>query len=328
MKALRLEFKGGNPFKPGNDLLYFQRTGSTKGAVVNTKVKPDTSPYISAYFYGEGQGPNIQYSTDNGNTFQNWESTYDEQEQTRVYDDIILGSIGDKVLFKGTNENLSNQDATFCFYIPEPGIEAGGSVTSLLDGDGVTLLSIPDYAFQFLFADTSITKAPSLGNVTSIGNFGLEEMFSGCHLLEAAPSFEKVIQIQSNGCYRMFNGCENLNEAANMDNVQIIGESGCINMYRGTNVRKAADMKSLTTVMEVGLAGMYFVCETLTSAADMGGVEEFGESAFKGMYGDTENLVLLEGESLTFEFPNLPVDAGSTTFTTNEQVAEEMKYNK
>ena len=73
---------------------------------------------------------------------------------------------------------------------------------------------------------------------------------------------------------------------------------------------------------------MYNGCRELTSAADMGGVEVFGQSAFLGMYGETQKLVLLEGESLTFEFPNLPVDAGSNTFTTNEQVVEEMKYSK
>lgn len=113
-----------------------------------------------------------------------------------------------------------------------------------------------------------------------------------------------------------------------MDNVQTIGLKGCEQMYRNTSVRSAADMKSLTNVMGQGLVDMYNGCRELTSAADMGGVEEFGESAFLGMYGETQNLVLLEGESLTFEFPNLPVNAGSKTYTTNEQVVEDMKYAK
>lgn len=300
MKALRLEFKGGNPFKPEpavNDLLYFQRNDTEGGS--GTKVSRD--PYVSAAFYGEDPRPDIKYSTDNGQTFKNWESAYDEEEQAYVYDTIILGNNGDKVLFKGVNERFSTAESGFNFITQGTGIEAGGSVTSLLDGDGVTLQSIPDYAFKSLFSYTNITKAPSLGNVTSIGK---------------------------SGCLGMFSYCKNIHEAANMDNVQTIGTKGCEKMYRNSNVRSAADMKSLTNVMEQGLVDMYNGCRELTSAADMGGVEVFGQSAFLGMYGETQKLVLLEGESLTFEFPNLPVDAGSNTFTTNEQVVEEMKYSK
>ena len=273
MKALRLEFKGGNPFKPEpavNDLLYFQRNDTEGGS----GTKASIHPYVSAAFYGEDPRPDIKYSTDNGQTFKNWESAYDEEEQAYVYDTIILRNNGDKVLFKGVNERFSTAESGFNFITQGTGIEAGGSVTSLLDGDGVTLQSIPDYAFKSLFSYTNITKAPSLGNV------------------------------------------------------QTIGTKGCEKMYSNSNVRSAADMKSLTNVMEQGLVDMYNGCRELTSAADMGGVEVFGQSAFLGMYGETQNLVLLEGESLTFEFPNLPVDAGSKTFTTNEQVAEEMKYAK
>lgn len=85
-------------------------------------------------------------------------------------------------------------------------------------------------------------------------------------------------------------------------------------------------MDIITTIGDYGCSGMYSGCTSLTSAADMPALTTIGEGGCSEMYGGCENLVLVSGDSLTFDFAPLPVTTtGGTTYSTPQDVSDWMK---
>lgn len=186
--------------------------------------------------------PNLEYSTD-GVNFQEWEytDTTEDDVTTHTFDTLTLGTIGDKVYFRGVNPaglaDFTEEGAsTFVF---SGKISAGGSVTSLIDNDGVTLTEIPSAGFASLFATGMITgdldecliSPPTLGNVTIIGDYGCLSMFASCEFLESVTNMDKITQIGVFGCAMMYGMDTTISRAADMGNVTTIGNAGCSGMY-------------------------------------------------------------------------------------------------
>ena len=66
---------------------------------------------------------------------------------------ITLHNVGDRVYFRGVNPNGlgSSQGSVVTTFFMTGKLNAGGSVTSLIDGDGVSLRNIPSSGFACLF---------------------------------------------------------------------------------------------------------------------------------------------------------------------------------
>ena len=110
-----------------------------------------------------------------------------------------------------------------------------------------------------------------------------------------------------------------------MDTITSIGEYGCFVMYFGcTSLTSAADIPLLTSIGESGCGSMYFGCTSLTSAADIPLLTSIGESGCGGMYGSCTFAMSSDGTTLNFDFPDPPVTAGETTYSTAYEIAEWM----
>lgn len=205
----------------------------------------DAGAVVSAGAYGTPM-PDINYSTDGGTTWNAWQHT--TQDGDEIYDNITLGAVGDKVWFKGVNEAMTNadEDFGFSFVLNNGNVAAGGSVTSILDGDGVTMTAIPECGLAYLFVGcANLVTPPTFGNVTSIGDYGCNEMFSGT-ALTAAADMSGVTNIGAYGCYSMYFGCTSLTSAADMGNVATFGQNACKQMYKGSTSLTLVDDGALT----------------------------------------------------------------------------------
>lgn len=287
-RSIRVPFSSGGPrIEPvvTADYLYFEAV--------------DAGAVVSAIAYGTPL-PDINYSTDGGATWNAWQHTTGDNGN-EIYDNITLGAVGDKVWFKGVNAAFTDAEQTygFGFDLNNGNVNAGGSVTSILDGDGVTLTAIPDYGFGALFMGcANLVIPPTFGNVTSIGDYGCAGMYMFNTSLTTAADMSGVTSIGDHGCENMHGQCTSLTAAADMSGVTSIGVSGCEGMYSGQN--------------------------SLTAAADMGNVATFGQDACEHMYRGNNSVTLVDDGALTFAFPTLPVTAGTDTFTTAQEVADWM----
>lgn len=181
MKALRLEFKGGNPFKPepaGSKILFFE--AKEPGATVSGGTWTDAeSPKF----------PDIEISVDGGSTYQHWNCSYDSEQECYVYDIVSLGETGDRVYLRGVNDYLAEVDYDFQF-ITEGDLKLGDSVQSLVDGivesttaidmrylfSGTTISEVENgllpattlvvKCYEFMFSSTKIKRAPCLPALT------------------------------------------------------------------------------------------------------------------------------------------------------------------
>lgn len=177
-RSIRVPFSSGGPrIEPvvTADYLYFEAV--------------DAGAVVSAMFWGdEADSFDMNYSTDGGSTWNAWGKTYDSGEEMYLYDNIVLGAVGDKVWFKGVNNAVTdNNTYGFNFFINNGNVAAGGNATSILDGDGETMTEMTAYGLYNLFVEcTALTTAPQLPATTLAGHC-YEGMFSGCTALTTAP---------------------------------------------------------------------------------------------------------------------------------------------
>lgn len=202
-RSIRVPFGSGGPAVVPvvtADYLYFEAVDA--GAVLMAVLLNDDTKFTD-----------MNYSTDGGATWTAWNKTYDSDHNAYVYDSITLGAVGDKVWFKGVNNAVTDGGGTFSFFFvtASGNVNAGGSVTSILDGNGATLTAIPDYGLKGLFnTDTGLLTPPTFGNATSIGVEGCHSMYNGCDLLTTAMDMGNITTFGQDACEQMYQGCSSL----------------------------------------------------------------------------------------------------------------------
>jgi hypothetical protein len=150
-------------------------------------------------------GKNMQYSTDGGKTWQDYTIGVGEDNLVAIELDE-----GEKVMFRGNNENLAyyledESDYIFTKCIIDGSVAASGDVTSLLNGvGGDTPLAEFCYSYMFIGC-TGLTTTPSLP-ATTLAEYCYSNMFSGCTGLTTAPALPATTLADE--CYKyMFSGC-------------------------------------------------------------------------------------------------------------------------
>lgn len=306
--------------------------------------------------------PNFEYSTD-GVTWKEWQHT--TADGVHTFDTLTLTAVGDRVYLRGDNPNglgtmpEGAEIPLFSHFEMTGKIAAGGNIMSLLDKN-MEMTEIPASGLLALFGDiteenpnTSLTAAAAMPALTSIGESGCAEMYTGCTSLTAAAAMPVVTTIGNYGCAGMYANCTSLTSAAAMPALTSIGERGCAEMYAGCTslTTAAAAMPAVTTIGKEGCAGMYAGCTSLTSAAAMPVVTTIGNAGFFNMYVDCTSLTSAaampavttigedgctgmyagcifnmsdNGTTLNFDFPTPPITAGETTYSTAYDVAEWM----
>ena len=151
----------------------------------------------------KNNNPDVQYSLDGGET---WTALVEG-------DAITLVNKGDKALLRGDNsEGFSKEYDKYSSFTMTGKIAVSGSVMSLIDGTGETLVIPADYCFYSLFSGcTNLTQAPELP-ATTLADGCYQYMFSGCTSLTQAPELPATTLAKD--CYAyMFRGCTSLTQA-------------------------------------------------------------------------------------------------------------------
>ena len=147
--------------------------------------------------------PDVQYSLDGGET---WTAL-------AAGDTITLVHKGDKALLRGDNPEGFSKEAysKYSSFTMTGKIAASGSVMSLIDGMGKTLVVPAAACFCELFSGcANLTQAPELPAMT-LTECCYRSMFSGCTSLTQAPELPAT-KLDA-ACYRdMFSGCASLSE--------------------------------------------------------------------------------------------------------------------
>lgn len=260
--------------------------------------------------------PNLEYSTD-GETWQEWHhtTTTEDEVTTHVFDTLTLTAVGDRVYLRGDNPNglndFANEIMTSFHFSGK--INAGGSVTSILDGDGVSMTALPDNAITVLFGggmltqtpDTSLLTAPSFGNVTYIGDFACSLTYAMCTALQTPPSMAKVTTIGDFGCgldfsamgsegsvsMGMFYMCSSLSQPAGLTNVTYLGVAGLSGFYAGCHSLTSPDSIAITEIPNYGCSFMY-AATAVSACMSMDNIISIGDFGCGFMYHD------LDGESM------------------------------
>ncbi|MBO7607419.1 MAG: T9SS type A sorting domain-containing protein [Paludibacteraceae bacterium] len=199
-----------------------------------------------------GNDPDIQYSQDDGET---WDKLSDGVI-------IYLPKIGDKVLLKGNNPGGFNQNLdVYTSFVLEKPIAASGSIMSLIDGEGESLVIPNSHCFCELFDDCSdLTKAPELP-ATTLTDHCYYGLFNFCRNLRQAP--ELPAEQLAPGCYgSMFFGCYELESAPELPATHL-----------------AYDCYSY----------MFEACSTLTKAPKLPAME-LAPSCYESMFASCANL--------------------------------------
>ena len=171
------------------------------GFIINTQGSKVPKDYVE---------PNIEYSLDNGNTWESYELVVSGDLEGAVK---IVPGFGNSVLFRGVNSSLSyylesKDDYLFMQCSMVGSFSAEGDVTSLLNGVGGDV-PLAEACYKSMFSGcTNLTSAPALPS-TILAEGCYESMFYGCKDLVAAPVLPATTLADS--CYQsMFYGCKDL----------------------------------------------------------------------------------------------------------------------
>ncbi len=254
-KALPLEY-GVDRIPEGWTVKYIDDTVAVETNYLTFTAEEDGSTF--GIVNNEGNNPDIQYSLDGGKT---WTAL-------AAGDIITLAHKGDKALLRGDNPEGISKGYSECSSFTMTGkIAASGSVMSLIDGMGKTLVVPAGYCFYALFKGcTSLTQAPELP-ATTLAEYCYLYMFNGCTSLTQAP--ELPATTLSDGCYaEMFYGCTSLTQAPELPATKLA--RGCYShMFSGcTSLTQAPELPA-TTLVNYCYYEMFSGCTSLTQAPEL-----------------------------------------------------------
>jgi hypothetical protein len=226
-----------------------------------------------------GNNPDVQYSLDGGKT---WTAL-------AAGDTITLAHKGDKALLRGDNpEGFSKSREQYSTFRMTGKVSASGSVMSLIDGIGKTLVVPAGDCFHSLFEGcTSLTQAPELP-ATTLAEGCYQYMFFGCTSLTEAPELPATTLAEY--CYLgMFRGCTSLTQAPELPATTMY--FGCYNsMFRGcTSLTEAPELPA-TTLASCCYYYMFEGCTSLIRAPQISALTMDFRDCIAAMFSGCTNL--------------------------------------
>ena len=237
----------------------------------------DGSTFVIVHKREGGNIPDVQYSLDGGET---WSALIRANSITLVHK-------GDKALLRGNNPEGFSSKYNYINFSMTGKIAASGSVMSLIDDTGETLVIPADYCFYALFAGcTGLTQAPELP-ATTLSDGCYAEMFYGCTSLTQAPELPATTLTEE--CYfDMFSDCTGLTQAPELPATTLAG--GCYsNMFSGCVGLTRSPQLPATTLAEDCYYYMFYGCTSLTQAPELPATT-LAEDCYLGMFSDCTSL--------------------------------------
>ncbi|MCQ2347017.1 MAG: hypothetical protein MJZ92_03720 [Paludibacteraceae bacterium] len=227
---------------------------------------------------------NLQYSTDNGATWQNASPNASTKTINLSKDQFVL--------FRGTNPKGLNTPGTgsrlYITFKTAGQIEVSGDIMSLVDWSSNIVEIVPgDGCFYRLFqGSTALVSTKNLklsSKYTSKASYN--EMFNGCSALQEGPDMSSIESIEEAACQKMFYGCIKLKQTSKMSNLVVVYKNGCQQMYQGCTSLSTADELVAKYVDEYSYSSMFNGCTALKEAPKIDAYEMRSHtcsSMFKG----------------------------------------------
>ncbi|MBO4720164.1 MAG: leucine-rich repeat protein, partial [Prevotella sp.] len=275
-KALPLEYGDGR-IPEGWTVKYIDDTVAAETNYLTFTAEEDGSTF--GIVNNGKNNPDIQYSLDGGKT---WTAL-------AAGDTVTLSHKGDKALLRGDNPEGFSKEAysKYSSFTMTGKIAASGSVMSLIDGMGKTLVVPAAACFCELFSGcTSLTQAPELPAMT-LADYCYSSMFYGCTSLTEAP--ELPAMTLANSCYSsMFSGCTSLTQAPELPVMTL--EGLCYeSMFKGcTSLTQAPELPA-TTLVEGCYRSMFSGCTSLTEAPELPAMT-LTECCYRSMFSGCTSL--------------------------------------
>ena len=275
-KALPLEYGDGR-IPEGWTVKYIDDTVAAETNYLTFTAEEDGSTF--GIVNNGKNNPDIQYSLDGGET---WTAL-------AAGDTITLAHKGDKALVRGNNpEGFSKSRDQYSTFRMTGKVSASGSVMSLIDGIGKTLVVPAGDCFHSLFEGcTSLTQAPELP-ATTLAEGCYQYMFFGCTSLTEAPELPATTLAEY--CYLgMFRGCTSLTQAPELPATTMY--FGCYNsMFRGcTSLTEAPELPA-TTLASCCYYYMFEGCTSLIRAPQISALTMDFRDCIAAMFSGCTNL--------------------------------------
>lgn len=272
----------------GDTLVYSSAPAPLPNYLCFTALESGTFTVTIASALTTSQLQYIEYSVDECGT---WTRTSNVNSQQIVITTPSV-SAGDKVYWRGIGTQLaqtsSNNPTVFsstCRF------DASGEAMSLLKGDSFeTSRNVGNSAFARLFlgCTTIINAEDMIINASSIGSYGVQEMFKGCPNLISTPyiNVDTAIGYPFNG---MFENCTSLEEfthqlpVPSMNNANNRVYKG---MFKGcTSLKKApAELSTITQFSNSAYQQMFYGCTSLVDVPSILPATSLTTSCYSGMF--------------------------------------------
>ena len=281
--------------------------------------------FIKGYF-AETPDISIEYSTDDGQTWNEWWATEGDSEYF-----AYLEHAGDKVLIRGYNDAYGFYDSEDYYdivqkasFYAEGSCYVYGNIMSLIDGDNFyNLKSVTDYAFTCLFCDydweyrpnwlyskdgfelllpatnlgnncyahmlcgSSITTAPDLP-AKQLSDYCYAAMFQECERLKNPPKIKATILADS--CFSgMFSYCISMISTPEI-NSQYVADDSFNHMFSDCKSIKTATNIHISNLSNYCCAYMFSGCENLIEVFELPYTELY-EGCYIYMFSDCTNLI-------------------------------------
>lgn len=220
--------------------------------------------------------PSLEYSTDK----ENWEPFIINATT------VDLANTGNKIYIRATNSNASFSGSEgWISFVISGSVSASGNIMSLLEKYCRTL-SVPAYAFRFLFNCCSLTTAPELP-ATNLAESCYRSMFMFCDHLTTAPELPATTLAES--CYAsMFICCDHLTTAPELPATTLV--KSCYNsMFQSCSSLTTAPELPATTLAKTCYESMFNGCSSLTTAPALPAIT-LADSCYYSMFNGCYNL--------------------------------------
>ena len=256
----------------------------------------------------------IDYKLNDSNNWTSITSNTGESAPT------ITVKAGDKIQFRGNNENYGNDTSSYNMFSGSTAeFEVEGNIMSLINStDFVTATTLEsNFTFVGLFSDctgltsaenlilpattlayscysgmfrncSSLKTAPKLP-ATQLANYCYQYMFDGCTSLTTAPKELPATTLADYCYYRMFYGCTSLITAPKLP-ATTVAQGCCDSMFKGcTSLTTAPSILPARTITYGCYSGMFQGCTSLTTAPALPATKLYND-CYKSMFQGCTNL--------------------------------------
>ena len=232
----------------------------------------------------------VDVSTDNGSS---WTSKTTTLSGNNFVVTLATLAPGSSLLIRHTG---TWYPGAFTYIESTASIEASGNVDSLVYGDNFLANSstaLPNNAYMSLFdKNTHIQSARNLViQHTNLPNKCMESMFQGCTSLTTAPDLSSITSVGYYSMRNMFRECTSLTTAPDLSNINSVGDYGMWNMFREcTSLTTMPDLSNVVSVGSRGMEGMFYQCDRLVNVSDFDSLIRVGDYGFQNAFGSCKSL--------------------------------------